>query len=101
MALQTIMNGAQLDTQICAATLGVSPTVFHEWVAGQTPIPESVIPLLSAVLGVSASALTTTDRAARRLGEEDVTPQIWFKFRGPEHASDREFVLLLRQLGYY
>lgn len=102
MTLQTILSAAQLDAQRFAAALRVSPRVFAEWVSGQSEVPESITPVLSAVLGISPSLLTTRRHAMRHLGEADVTPQIWFKFRGPAFtAVDRDFVLIARQLGHY
>jgi Zn-dependent peptidase ImmA (M78 family) len=38
----------------------------------------------------------------RALGISDITPAIWYKFRGERlTAADRESVLLIRQLGHY
>ncbi len=99
--LQVVLDSAGLDAKTCAGLLGISPTVFAEWSAGQRPIPESVLPLLSAVFSVPPSVLRSP-KAAKGIKEEDVTPAIWFKFRGPELVNaDRECVLLIRQLGHY
>jgi Zn-dependent peptidase ImmA (M78 family)/transcriptional regulator with XRE-family HTH domain len=99
--LQVVLDSAGLDAKTCAGLLGISPTVFAEWSAGQQPIPESVLPLLSAVFSVPLSVLRSS-KAAKGIKEEDVTPAIWFKFRGPELVNaDRECVLLIRQLGHY
>jgi Zn-dependent peptidase ImmA (M78 family) len=36
------------------------------------------------------------------MDEVDVTPQIWYKFRGQELVdADREYVVLIRQIGHY
>jgi Zn-dependent peptidase ImmA (M78 family) len=100
--LQTVLDSAGLDAHTCAGLLGISPTVFAEWSAGQRPIPESVLPLLSAVFSVPPSVLRVSSKAAKGIREEDVTPAIWFKFRGPELVdADRECVVLIRQLGHY
>jgi Zn-dependent peptidase ImmA (M78 family) len=61
-----------------------------------------VLPLLSSVFGVSQAVLRTPAKSAKNLREEDITPAIWYKFRGPELIeSDRECVVLIRQLGHY
>jgi len=98
--LQAVLDSVGLDAQTCAALLGFNPAVFAEWSAGQRPIPESVLPLLSAVFSVPPSVLRATGKAAR--SSEDITPAIWYKFRGPELVdADRECVVLVRQLGHY
>ena len=100
--LQIVLDSAGLDAQACAGLLGISPTVFAEWSAGQRPIPESLLPLLSAVFSVPPSVLRASPRSAKSIKEEDLTPAIWFKFRGPELVdADRECVVLIRQLGHY
>jgi len=102
MTLQMVLRAAELDNHQCAAALGVNPRVFAEWASGQSRVPESFVPLLSAVLGVAPTVLATPARAIRRLSEADVTPQIWYKFRGSGLTStDRDFVLLVRQIGHY
>jgi Zn-dependent peptidase ImmA (M78 family) len=98
--LQVVLDSAGLDANTCAGLLGISPTVFAEWSAGQRPIPESMLPLLSAVFSVPPSVLRST-KAPKGI-KEDVMPAIWFKFRGPELVNaDRECVVLIRQLGHY
>ena len=100
--LQNVLESVGLDAQTCAGLLGFNPAVFAEWSAGQRPIPESVLPLLSAVFSVPPSILRAPAKAARNLREEDITPAIWYKFRGPELVNaDRECVVLIRQLGHY
>jgi Zn-dependent peptidase ImmA (M78 family) len=100
--LQVVLDSAGLDAHTCAGLLGISPTVFAEWSAGQRPIPESMLPLLSAVFSVPLSVLRASAKSTKGLKEEDVTPAIWFKFRGPELVdADRECVVLIRQLGHY
>src|SRR5437879_8927421 len=99
--LQRVFNSAGLESRQCAMLLGLSPQVFQEWSSGQSSIPESVLPLLSAVLSVPQSLLTNP-RNARNLSDADVTPQIWYKFRGPGLVdADREHVVLVRQIGHY
>lgn len=100
--LQIVLESVGLDAQTCAGLLGFNPSVFAEWSAGQRPIPESVLPLLSAVFSVPPSVLRAPAKAAKSLREEDITPAIWYKFRGPGLVNqDRECVLLIRQLGHY
>jgi Zn-dependent peptidase ImmA (M78 family)/transcriptional regulator with XRE-family HTH domain len=100
--LQRVLNSASIDPHVCAELLGLNPQLFAQWASGQSNIPESVLPLLSAVLGVPQSALAVSPRAAKNLSDSDVTPQIWYKFRGPELVdADREYVVLIRQVGHY
>jgi Zn-dependent peptidase ImmA (M78 family) len=100
--LQIVLDSVGLDANTCAGLLGFSPTVFAEWSAGQRPIPESVLPLLSAVFSVPVSTLRAPAKAAKHVRQEDITPAIWYKFRGPELVNaDRECVVLIRQLGHY
>lgn len=100
--LQLALNSTGLDAETCAGLLGFSPALFAEWLAGQRPIPESVLPLLSAVFSVSPSILKMSPKAAKSVQEADITPAVWYKFRGPELVSaDRECVVLIRQLGHF
>jgi len=100
--LQKILDSAGLDARTCAGQLGVNPDVFLAWASGQEAIPESFLPLLAAVLGVSPSTLANVGKASRRWAESDVTPQIWFKFRGERLVgADRESVVLIRMMGHY
>jgi Zn-dependent peptidase ImmA (M78 family) len=100
--LQKVLSAAGLDAHTCATLLGVNPQVFSEWLSGQSVIPESMVPLLSAVFSVSPTILSLPAKAAKHLDEADVTPQIWYKFRGPGLVdADRECVILIRQLGHY
>ena len=100
--LQKILDAAGLDPRTCAGLLGISPDVFLSWASGQEAIPESFMPLLAAVLSVSPSVLSDARKASRRAAEVDITPQIWFKFRGKGLVeADRESVVLLRLMGHY
>jgi Zn-dependent peptidase ImmA (M78 family) len=99
--LHVVLESAGLDAKTCAGLLGFNPDLFAEWSAGQRPIPESVLPLLSAVFSVPPSLLRSSTKAAKSF-KEDITPAIWYKFRGPELVSaDRECVVLIRQIGHY
>src|SRR5271165_5206128 len=85
--LQVVLESVGLDSRTCAGLLGFNPNVFAEWSAGQRPIPESVLPLLSAVFSVSTSILQMSPKAAKSVNEADLTPAVWYKFRGPELVS--------------
>jgi len=99
--LQAVLDSVGLDAQTCAGLLGFNPNLFAEWSAGQSPIPESVLPLLSAVFSVPVSVLRASGKNVKG-APEDITPAIWYKFRGPGLVdADRECVLLVRQLGHY
>lgn len=98
--LQKILTSAGINARACAELLGFNPQVFSQWASEQCRIPESVVPLLSAVLSVSPSVLTA--RSSHNLQDSDVMPQIWYKFRGPGlRDTDREYVILIRQIGHY
>src|SRR5712692_9570910 len=100
--LQKILDAAGLDPRTFAGLLGVNPDVFLAWAAGQEAIPDSFLPLLAAVLSVSPSALSNASRVSRHWAEADMTPQIWFKFRGKGLVeADRESVVLIRMIGHY
>lgn len=100
--LQNILDEAGLDPHACAGLLGVNPDLFMAWVSGQEAIPESFLPLLGAVLSVPPSVLANPSKASRRLTGADITPQIWFKFRGKGLVdADREAVVLIRMIGHY
>lgn len=100
--LQKILASAGIDPRNCAELLGFNPQIFMQWASGQSRIPESVVPLLSAVLSVSPSVLTASPKASRNVEDQDLVPQIWYKFRGPQlTGSDREYVILVRQVGHF
>lgn len=98
--LDAVLKTTGIDPQQCARLLGISPTLFEEWLARQKPIPDSYVILLSDILGVEPSVLRMSSKQAQRLG--DLTPAIWFKLRSEELVdADRECVLVVRQLGHY
>src|SRR6266478_6099429 len=100
--LQRVLDSAGIDIRSCAELLGFNPDLFVQWAANPNQIPESVVPLLSAVLSVPPSLLATSPKAAKHLKDSDVTPQIWYKFRGDGlQESDREYVVLIRQIGHF
>lgn len=100
--LQKILSSAGLDARSCAGLLGINPEVFLAWASGQESIPDSFLPILSAVLSVPPSLLANAGRGSRHLDEKDITPQIWFKFKGEGLVeADREVVVLIRMIGHY
>ncbi|HKV26093.1 MAG TPA: ImmA/IrrE family metallo-endopeptidase [Candidatus Acidoferrum sp.] len=100
--LQRILNAAGLEARDCAGLLGLNPDVVSAWALGQEAIPDSFLPLLSAVLSVSPSLLINGGKGSRRVEDADITPQIWFKFRGAGLVqADRESVILIRTMGHY
>jgi Zn-dependent peptidase ImmA (M78 family) len=65
------------------------------------PIPQFVIPELSAVLGLSEKSLLARN-AIRGVDGGSLAPAIWFKLRTDDLTdSDREFVGLVRRLGFF
>lgn len=94
-----ILDTAGLSQEACAASLGLSPQVFAEMLAGQRAIPDSMIPLTAAVLGVHETVLSSTAREGR---SSDIVPAIWYKLRSEGLTeADREYVLAVRQLAFY
>src|ERR1700730_13961443 len=86
----------------CSDLLGVSRDVFSEWIASQRPIPESYVSLLCDALGVDEATLMKSSKQLKAKGAADITPAIWYKFKGENLVSaDREAVLLIRQLGHF
>jgi Zn-dependent peptidase ImmA (M78 family) len=97
--LQRILDIADLDQAACARALGLSPQLFSEMLAGQRDIPDSMLPLIAAVVGVHESVLSSPNKLTRNA---DVVPAIWYKLRGGGLTqSDRAYVLALRQLAFY
>jgi Zn-dependent peptidase ImmA (M78 family) len=100
--LQRVLNSAGIDVRSCGELLGFNPDVFVQWAANPNQIPESVVPLLSAVLSVPQSLFSTSPKAIKNLKDSDLVPQIWYKFRGEGlQQSDREYVVLIRQIGHF
>ena len=100
--LQRVLNSAGIDVRSCAELLGFNPDVFAQWAANPNQIPQSLVPLLSAVLSVPQSLFLTSPKAAKNLKDSDLIPQIWYKFRGEGlQESDREYVVLIRQIGHF
>ena len=98
--LSEILDSAGLKPKVCADLLGLDHTLFHQWVVGQRPIPQYIVPELSSVLGVSKEAILTS---ASRAGGSENAPAIWFKFRSGEKLTDAdcEIVVVIRKLGHF
>ena len=62
-----------------------------------------MLEVLATILGVSPSLIAVRPKQARNdVGSGDITPAIWFKFRGAGLGpADTECALLIRQLGYF
>jgi Zn-dependent peptidase ImmA (M78 family) len=102
LILQKVFSSAGLDPRRCAELIGFNPDVFCRWVSGEAAMPESIQPMLSAVLSVQPSFFSASTKVSKALSDADITPQIWFKFRGPELVTeDREYVVLIRQVGHF
>jgi hypothetical protein len=86
--LQRVLNSAGIDARTCAELLGFNPDVFAQWLTNPNEIPQSVVPLLSAVLSVPQSIFTLSPKAAKNLKDSELVPQIWYKFRGEGEARD-------------
>src|SRR5882757_9609933 len=98
--LREVFEHTGLEPAKAAALLGLSPELFQEWLVNQREIPASVLALMSNVMGVELGPylqrkVPTQEAAA-------ITPAIWYRFRGDKVVQeDREFVLLVRRLGYF
>ena len=99
--LKQIIDAARLKPESCASLVRVPLEHFREWLDGKRPIPRYVIPELVAVLGVSEKELLSK-AADRSRDSADVAPAVWFKLRNERLTdADRDFVGLVRQLGYF
>lgn len=94
--LKDIVVSTGLDQDACAELLGINARVFNEWLVGQKPIPSFMLPELATVFGISESELIS-----RKTTPTDA-PAIWYKLREESLTQrDREYVLLLRKLGFF
>jgi Zn-dependent peptidase ImmA (M78 family) len=99
--LKQIIEAARLSPEFCASLIRVPAEQFKEWVDGKRPLPHFVVPELSTILGVSTKDLTAR-RPARGSSDSSVAPAIWFKLRDEKLTpADREFVGLVRRLGFF
>lgn len=98
--LKDIIDAARLSPEFCANLARVPIEQFSEWVDGRKQIPAFAIPELSAVLGVAERDLLSR-KSAKPSDGSSVAPAIWFKLRDSRLGeSDREFVGLVRRLGF-
>ena len=93
--LKDIVASTGLDQNICADLLGINPRLFNEWLQGQKPLPSFILPELSTVFGVSE-----VDLVSRKPCKD--APAVWYKLRQENLTGrDKEYVLLIRKLGFY
>jgi hypothetical protein len=98
--LKEIIEAARLSPEFCANLARVPIEQFREWMDGKKQIPNFAILELSAVLGVSEKDLLSR-RPPGPFDGSSVAPAIWFKLRDSRLGdSDREFVGLVRRLGF-
>lgn len=97
--LRELLAHTGLEPNKTAALLGISPELFQEWIADQREIPFSIRNLLSNVVGLDLEPYLHRKVSVNEAAS--VAPAIWYKFRGEQLVpEDREFVLLVRRLGY-
>lgn len=100
LMLKEIIEAARLSPEFCANLARVPIEQFREWMDDKKQIPGFAIPELSAVLGVTEKALLSR-KPIRPSDGSSVAPAIWFKLRDSRLGdSDREFVGLVRRLGF-
>jgi len=98
--LKQIIEATRLSPEFCASLLRVPAEQFREWMDGKRPIPQFVVPELSAILGVGEKSLLA-QKPIRGAGGGSLAPAIWFKLRTDKlTVADREFVGLVRRLGF-
>src|SRR5579864_1991926 len=98
--LKEIIEAARLSPEFCANLTRVPIEQFREWMDDRKQIPGFAIPELSAVLGVTENDLLSR-RTNRPSDGSSLAPAIWFKLRDSRLGdSDREFVGLVRRLGF-
>jgi hypothetical protein len=99
--LKQIIEATRLSPEFCASLLRVPVEQFQEWMDGKRPIPQFVVPELSTILGVSEKSLLARG-PVRGTDGGSLAPAIWFKLRADNlAAADREFVGLVRRLGFF
>jgi DNA-binding transcriptional regulator YdaS (Cro superfamily) len=93
--LKDIVKATGLSHEAFAGVLGIDPQLFNEWLVGQRPIPAFLLPQLSTVIGVSVQDLAS----GKRISD---APAIWYKLRDTRLVqSDRESILLIRNVGFF
>jgi Zn-dependent peptidase ImmA (M78 family) len=99
--LKQIIEATRLSPEFCASLLRVPAEQFREWMDGKRPVPQFVIPELSTILGVNEKSLLARG-PVRGTDGGSLAPAIWFKLRADNlTAADREFVGLVRRLGFF
>jgi hypothetical protein len=98
--LKQVIEATRLSPEFCASLLRVPAEQFRQWIDGKQPIPQFVIPEMTAILGVSEKSLLTKGTIHADGGS--LAPAIWFKLRSDELSdADRELVGLVRRLGFF
>lgn len=98
--LRDAVDATGIPAETAANLLGIHPSIFQEWVAEQRPIPSSYATKLSTIIGIDLLKVAGKKMRSREMAE--YTPAIWYRFREKQLVSeDREYVFLIRQLGYY
>ena len=99
--LKAILDSASIKPRVCAGLLGIDYRIFHEWLVGQRPVPDYILPELSSVLGVPPDLIIGAKSTFGPSVEN--APAVWFKFREGERLieADREIVVLIRRLGHF
>jgi Zn-dependent peptidase ImmA (M78 family) len=96
--LREILANTLISPETVARLLGINTEIFLEWVANQRPIPNSVLEMLSGVIGVDLAPYL--ERKVPVQEAAAITPAIWYRFRQSSLTpEDREFVFLVRRLG--
>lgn len=99
--LKQIIDATRLSPEFCASLLRVPAEQFREWLDRKSPIPQFVVPELSTILGVSEKSILAQG-PVRSTDGGSLAPAIWFKLRTDNlTAADREFVGLVRRLGFF
>jgi len=99
--LKQVIEATRLSPEFCASLLRVPVEQFRQWIDGKQPVPQFVIPEMTAVLGVSERSLLTKSPVNNPDGGS-LAPAIWFKLRSDELSdADRELVGLVRRLGFF
>ena len=93
--MKEIVKTTGLAPEEFAVLLGIDPKLFNEWSVGQRPIPTFLLPQLSSVFGISVQDLVHP----RQISD---APALWYKLRDSRLVqSDRESIVLIRNLGFF
>lgn len=98
--LREMIENTGIQPEKVAALLGYNPEIFQQWLVNQRPMPQSVLQVLSDVIGSNLEPYL--ERKVSMQDASSVTPAIWYRFRGAGLVeADREFVFLIRRLGFF